>query len=233
MNELDVPKSGFFVSAYFERLESGSQSTIYLTFIVLLFIGWLTINILGILLNFFSCLRGPILKCLSCFSCCRRKLPEVKSKDIYKEYDVLSLESMLNKAREDLSDFQKTIDSMTKEGQAISYKENRFEEEIDFDNNSITEIYERRIKQIDLVCNDHLTHLHGLENLNEHFIHLNSDQKLRYLLDKQQLVHKDERMRMVDITQSYNIYDSIAFKNTKTVQENIESNPAYNLVSKN
>lgn len=95
--------SSFFISAYFERLEAGSQSTIYLTFIALIFVAWLLLNLLGIFLNFFSCLRGPILRLVAC--CCKGKLKEVKSKDIYKEFDVLSLESMLTKSREDLSDF--------------------------------------------------------------------------------------------------------------------------------
>jgi len=74
--------------------------------------------------------------------------------------------------------------------------------------------------------------LHGENNLNAHFKHLSVDEKLRYLLDKQQLVYKDERMRLVDITQSYNIYDSLAFKKAKGVQEKIESNEQFNLSSK-
>lgn len=51
-----------------------------------------------------------------------------------------------------------------------------------------------------------------------------------YLLPKQQLVDKETRMRMVDITQSYNILDSQMFKSTKLVQEKIEENEQYNLL---
>lgn len=34
-------------------------------------------------------------------------------------------------------------------------------------------------------------------------------------------------MRMVDITQSFNLLDSLMFKNTKTVSEKIEENENY------
>lgn len=156
----------------------------------------------------------------------------MKSKDIYKEFDVLSLESMLTKAQDDLDDFHKAADELDKGGSTISHMENRYDAETDYNLSSIVEIYERRIKQIENVCDDHLLHLHGLENLNQHFKHLKPEEKLRYLLLKQQFVHKDERMRMVDITQSYNIYDSIAFKKTKSLQEKIETNEKFNLVSK-
>lgn len=67
--------------------------------------------------------------------------------------------------------------------------------------------------------------------MNQYFKHLKPEEKLRYMLGKQQFVYKEERMRMVDITQSYNIYDSIAFKKTKSLQEKIETNNKFNLVS--
>ena len=38
-------------------------------------------------------------------------------------------------------------------------------------------------------------------------------------------------MRMVDITQSYNIYDSAMFKDAKMVQERLDEDPTYNLLS--
>lgn len=204
-----------------------------MTFIVLIFVIWLLINLLGIFFNFFSFLRRPILICLSWFTCCCKDGDkEIKSKDIYKEYDVLSLESIHTKAVDDLGDFHTAVDEMAKGGANISNMENRYPGESDFDMAKIVGVYERRIKQIELICDDHLSHLHGLENLNQHFKHLKPEEKLRYLLSKQQLVHKDERMRMVDITQSYNIYDSIAFKKSKSLQEKIETNNQFNLVSK-
>jgi hypothetical protein len=36
---------------------------------------------------------------------CAKKSPNVKSKDLYKEFNVLSLETMYKKAKEDLDDF--------------------------------------------------------------------------------------------------------------------------------
>jgi hypothetical protein len=36
---------------------------------------------------------------------------------------------------------------------------------------------------------------------------------------------------MVDITQSYNIYDSAMFKDAKLVQEHLDEDPTYNLLS--
>ena len=47
------------------------------------------------------------------------------------------------------------------------------------------------------------------------------------------MINKDERMRMIDITQSYNIFDSTNFKTTKLVQDKIENNPEYDLTQKN
>ena len=38
-------------------------------------------------------------------------------------------------------------------------------------------------------------------------------------------------MRMVDITQSYNIYDSAMFRDAKLVQEHLDDDPTYNLLS--
>ena len=135
MGDLKVPYSGNFISAYFDRLESGSQSTIYLSFILLLFIGWLLINILGIAANFFSFLKKPLARLFSC--CCSSKLKEVKSKDFFKEMDVLSLEAMLTKAEEDLDDFNKCANELVSHGVNLSFKENRFEEETDIDSESV------------------------------------------------------------------------------------------------
>lgn len=68
----------------------------------------------------------------------------MKSKDIYKEFDVLSLESMLTKAREDLSDFHNTVTNGGKGDWGI--KEHKFEEETVFEIDKIVEIYSRRVR---------------------------------------------------------------------------------------
>lgn len=52
---------------------------------------------------------------------------------------------------------------------------------------------------------------------------------MRYILEKQNLIDKNRRMRMVDITQSYNLLDSLTFKQTKVVSEKVEENEHYTL----
>lgn len=74
-----------------------------------------------------------------------------------------------------------------------------------------------------------MLHLHGTQKNLEKFKDLVPEAKLRYLLDKQQFINKEERMRMVDITQSFNIFDSAMYKETKTVEEKLETNKDYNL----
>ena len=56
----------------------------------------------------------------------------MKSKDIYKEFDVLSLESMFTKAIDDLDDFHKVADELDKGGSSISHMRDRYEEEMDY-----------------------------------------------------------------------------------------------------
>lgn len=99
LEKLDIPYANNFIAGFFVRLTSGSQSTLYLTFIVLLVAAWILLNILDIFLNFFGYLFKPIIKCIAkCCSCCCKKHKVVKSKDIYKEFTALSLENMFDKA---------------------------------------------------------------------------------------------------------------------------------------
>ena len=85
-SSFDISTKAVFFVAYFQRLESGSQSTIYLTFIVLLVMGWLFLVFLDTLLDMFSCLRAPIAYCLKCCTCCNRKNKRVVSRDIFGEF---------------------------------------------------------------------------------------------------------------------------------------------------
>jgi len=68
---------------------------------------------------------------------------------------------MLTKARDDLRDFHANMDK----GNSITYKQHRFDEEINFEATTIIDIYKRRIKQIELVVDAHLIHLHGKWNM--------------------------------------------------------------------
>lgn len=112
--------------------------------------------------------------------CCKKKIQEIESKDIYKEFNVQSLENMYNKALDDMDAFRK---NMTR-GNSISYKEHRFAEEVDFESTTIIDVHSRRVQQIKNVIDSHLIHLHGKWNLYK-FENLNTNQKLYYLLNKQ------------------------------------------------
>lgn len=168
MNKADVPYTEFFVAAYFERLEAGSQSTIYLSFIVIIVAFTLVFTLLNVLLNFFSCLRRPIYRLFRLCNCCQKAQTEVKSKDIYKEFDVLSMESMYTKAKEDLSDFNTCMENKKgKSGDDINFRDNRYPDEIDVDQSKIVALYERRMRQVELAVDDHLVHLHGKSELDK------------------------------------------------------------------
>lgn len=76
-----------------------------------------------------SCLRGPISFLLKCCSCCNRRKHEIKSKDIYAEFQVSQLNNMLEKAHDDLDDFVKSVQSIQSDGwnnADISFKDKRF-----------------------------------------------------------------------------------------------------------
>lgn len=95
------------------------------------------------------------------------------------------MESMYTKAMEDLSDFNTCMDSKKgKSGDDINFRDNRYQDEIEIDQSKIVSLYERRKRQIELAVDDHLVHLHGLPSM-EKFKHLDTQSKLRYLLDKQ------------------------------------------------
>lgn len=73
--------------------------------------------------------------------CCKSKVKEIDSNDIYKEYNVLSLEHAYKKALEDLDDFKGQMDR----GNSITYKEHRYPEEVNFEATTIIETHSRRI----------------------------------------------------------------------------------------
>lgn len=102
---------GFFIVDYFQRLQGGKQSALYLAFVVLMFLLFIARFVIELLLNFCPCAQKPIRKAINCVLgiftiCCKRDTKEIESKDIYKEFNVLSLEQMYVKAKEDLNDFK-------------------------------------------------------------------------------------------------------------------------------
>lgn len=72
-----------------------------------------------------------------------------------------------------------------------------------------------------MVIDDHIIHLHGKDEMYQ-FEDLNYEQRLRYLLDLQNNINKEKRMRMVDITQSYDILNSIQYAVTKKVEKQLD-----------
>lgn len=108
-SSFEIKNQEVFFIAYFQRLESGSQSTIYLTFMVILFFGWLLLVFLDSFLSVCSCLKGPIYYILNQCTCCHRKKNAVRSKDIFTEFQVASLLIMFNKAKYDLKEFNREV----------------------------------------------------------------------------------------------------------------------------
>ena len=140
---------------------------------------------------------------------------------------MMYLESIYFKAKEDLDDLE---DDIKDEGAKWEqYDSHRMDDEVKFSPEDIIQGLKDRIRQIELVIDDHLVHLHGKENL-ERFSSLSYDIKLRYLLDKQECFDFNERVRMIDITQSYNIFDSTLFKEAKFIEELVEENKNYTLI---
>lgn len=187
----------FFVNEYFKRMAKGEQGSIYLAFICLLIVFLILKNtIIGWSIDFCKGLYQCLAKCCKC-----AKKHEVKSKDIYKEYTIMSLENMYIKAMKDVEEFAESP------ADGDSLRGVRLPEETNFAEEEIRKVLGQRKKQIEFVIDDHLAHLHGQANL-KRFDELSHSQKLRYLTLNQANIDKQARVRMIDITQSYNIHDS-------------------------
>lgn len=160
-NTIDHRGASFFISAYFERLQAGQQSAIYMAFMIILFLFWFLSIILGIMENFIKCITKPLRWCYKKMKKCLCKEKKyIKSKDIYKEYNVESLKIMYQKAQDDLDDFQRYM-SQSQKGNSIEFSEHRFEEEVNFEATTIISMHQTRIRQIELMIDEHLYHLHG------------------------------------------------------------------------
>lgn len=161
------------------------------------------------------------------------KEPTAYSRDIYKELVIDSLDDLLEKSVIEQKEFLEAVPNFSKDN---DFNEFRYEEEAQFNSENIKEYHTRRISQISRVIDEHLLVLHGPEELSR-FESFKADIKLKYLLNMQNLItmssHEDadKRLRMKGITQSYNVYDSVSFKNVKTVQQKLlDSNNKYSLV---
>ena len=59
---------------------------------------------------------------------------------------------------------------------------------------------------------------------------MNESQKLKYLLIKQDYIDEEERLRMNDVIQSYDVMDSEQFHIAKSIAEELEKNPDFELI---
>lgn len=76
---------------------------------------------------------------------------------------------MYEKAHNDLEEFKKAMEEYEAEEKSqsadIMFKDKRYDQETATDKDIAVQLYERRIKQIELMMDDHLVHLHSEENL--------------------------------------------------------------------
>jgi len=209
----------FFGVEYVKRLAKGEQGSVYLAFICLLG---------AFLILKYTVLSWSIDLCIGLYRCLAKcckcaKKHEVRSKDIYLEYTVLALENMYIKAMKDIEEFREDpADGKNMVGV-------RFPEETSFAQDAIEKIFNDRKRQVEHVIDDHLIHLHGLDKLGE-FEELTYSQKLRYLMLNQANLDKSQRVRMIDITQSYNIHDSSQYSLSKKLEDILDDNKDYELL---
>ena len=98
------------------------------------------------------------------------------------------MNTMYEKAHSDLDEFKKAMEELEAEEKSqsvdIMFKDKRYEQETATDKDIAIRLYERRIRQIELMIDDHLVHLHSEANLHR-FAELKPQEKIWYLMDKQ------------------------------------------------
>ena len=99
---------------------------------------------------------------------------ELRSRDIYKDLELSYLMELLLKAEKELQDFE---DNPTN---SMTYDDHRYPEEAKFESTFIMDRLEFRVQQIKKVIDDHLTAMHGRDQLGE-FQGLTYPKKLEYL----------------------------------------------------
>lgn len=162
LSDLGYDKANFFLNQYFNRMAKGEQGSIYLAFICLLIVFIVLKNtIISWSIDFCKGLYNCLAKCCRC-----GKKHEVKSKDIYKEYTIMSLENMYVKAMKDIEEFGESAEEFKE--MFVTMKGVRFPEETATDEEEVRNVLAARKRQIELVIDDHLLHLHGEEELSRY-----------------------------------------------------------------
>lgn len=57
-----IQYDGFFAVDYFQRMQMGTQSSLYLAFVIIVFLVWVSKFVINLLLNFCACAKKPIRK---------------------------------------------------------------------------------------------------------------------------------------------------------------------------
>lgn len=113
---------------------------------IVLFLFWVLSIVLEILGNFLKCITKPLRMLYKCLKkCLCKEKHEVKSKDVFREYNVESLKNMYQKACDDLDDFERYM-TVKQKGNSIEFKEHRYEEEVEFEATTIVAIHKNRVR---------------------------------------------------------------------------------------
>ena len=128
---IDEYSDSNFIKTYFERLANGQQGIYYLTFMVILVVLIIIrLTIFDCLSDIFSFIQQKVHRFWSYFKCCRGKSTCILSNDIYKEFNMMYLESIYFKAKEDLDDLE---DDIKDEGAKWEqYDSHRMDDEVKF-----------------------------------------------------------------------------------------------------
>ena len=109
----------------------------------------------------------------------------------------------------------------------------RHHHERDFEGKDMLKLLEKRVKQIEQTIDSHIRECHGPKNVSK-FKGLSYDQKLQYLLEIQSEItdinHNSiaqNRMRMIGLTQSYNLFDQQIFLKISKMKQALEDDPNY------
>lgn len=115
-------------------------------------------------------------------------------------------------------------------------KDFRYEEEVTCSIDQSLDKLNRRLKQVELVVEDHIKALHGkggLKYFNDEDNVMPLEEKINYLITKQAKIpiegEHGPRLRLVGITQSYDVFDSVQFKKVKAIKLKLETNQEYTL----
>ena len=112
-------------------------------------------------------------------------------------------------------------------------KEKRYPEEFQFEKSQVIDKIELRMNCIMNTIDSHIMAHHGDECIEE-FKKLTYKSKIQYIENTSLMkIKTDKRLRMVGMTQSYNIDDSLTFKSNKKLKQILESNSNYTLSDKN